>query len=242
MSPNLGIILSVAAALGIVAAAFYLGAVLSRRGCRLRNASVRALGFSITATSVVVGILLVVIGIIAVTRGSFWRLVFVAMPYAAAAGVLIGGLLLTAAALLYVALRHEAFTAAGYTRLPHSSAIALSMAVLLATSYVAYDRYLGPQWQMWPYRSLSALSDRGQLTLQGWLPRESRFESLISIDPNAVADWRVSFELSSVDTAGTIKIRLQPQGSSSANVKFLRVPFEPSAYTLTQAGELLRVD
>lgn len=224
----------------ILAIGFCIGFYLARRGKKQFKASMAAAGLAIVVSSLVISVLIIwsVIGIH--RQGSFAGFLLFFIPHFAWIGVLGVAPICISIAFIYLWIKRRSFRAAGYTQLPNLFVIFLALGILSAASAFAWEKDLGARWHMWPYTSLHSTDN--PLTLHGWNSRKKQSDAIISINRENAPDWRVSFQLSSMNSKGNISVRLNPTLNASDDDIYHLIPFEPSSYIMTNDGKLERIE
>lgn len=230
-------VLSAALIIGALATGVYL----ARRGKQRLNASTMACGMAISVSSVLAATG-VVLFVSSTHQGPYAKLALFLVPPLALAGVLGATILCVSIALIYIWIARSSLQSAGYRRLPHPLAIGVAMCIVVTAGAFVYGRYLGPQWQLWPYSSLSSSGSVDSVTLNGWLAREKRNDPIISIDKENAPAALVQFDLYSMDSAGNITLRIDPDPQIVGDEIRRSVRFEASSYILTRDGMLERVN
>lgn len=226
----------------LVIATIAIGVYFSRRGRRNKNASMMVCGITILAASIIVafGLIWFVVAIM-LNANTMARIGLLGLPALASVGTFAVATVFVSVALIYLWIKRTSFRTAGYAQLPNIVVVIICICILLSVSALAWEKHLGARWHMWPYTSLSSTTGN-PLTLNGWNPRKEQSDTIILIDHENAPNWRVSFELSSMNSKGKISLRLDPTLNTSGDDIYHLIPFEPSSYFMTNDGKLERIE
>ena len=217
------------------------GVALARRGRQRKNALTMAYGMAIAASSSLVGAALAIVAS-SPQDGPYAKLFMLLIPPLTLAAVLGLTILCVSLAVIGLWIKRQALQSEGYTRLPSLLGVAVALCIVVVTSVFVYERYLGPRWQMRPYSTLSSSGSVDSVSLSGWLAHSGRHDTIISIDKSMAPKALVSFDLFSLNSAGNITLRVDPDPHIAGDELSHSIRLEPSVYALTPGGTLSRVN